>query len=95
MNKPFCDNSHRQASFREAGVLGENRLASRPDADGRKLRIVPTVDGPLILNGKVEIRNADGKNAYRGTKTALCRCGHSANRPFCDDSHAEAMWRSD
>ena len=95
MNKPFCDNSHRQANFRDAGVLGENRLASRPGADGGKLRIVPAVNGPLILNGEVEIRSADGENAYHGSKTVLCRCGHSANKPFCNGSHAEAMWRSD
>jgi CDGSH-type Zn-finger protein/uncharacterized Fe-S cluster protein YjdI len=95
MNKPFCDNSHKQASFRDAGILGENRLASEPAANGQKLRIVPTVGGPLILNGEVEIRSTDGETAYRGTKTALCRCGYSANKPFCDGSHAEVMWRSD
>ncbi|MBV9453101.1 MAG: CDGSH iron-sulfur domain-containing protein [Rubrobacter sp.] len=95
MNKPFCDNSHRQANFRDVGLLGENRLAARPDGGGRKLRIVPGVDGPLILSGEIEIRSADGKNAYHGTKTALCRCGYSMNKPFCDGSHARAMWRSE
>ena len=95
MNKPFCDNSHKQASFRDPGILGENRLASEPAANGQKLRMVPTVGGPLILNGEVKIRSADGETAYRGTKTALCRCGHSANKPFCDGSHAEVMWWSD
>jgi CDGSH-type Zn-finger protein/uncharacterized Fe-S cluster protein YjdI len=94
MNKPFCDNSHKQMIFREAGVLGENRLASKPPADGRKLRIVPTVNGPLIVSGEVKILGADGETSYRGTKAALCRCGQSANKPFCDGSHAEAMWRS-
>jgi CDGSH-type Zn-finger protein len=95
MNKPFCDNSHKQASFRDAGILGENRLTSEPAAHGQKLWIVPTVGGPLILKGEVEIRSADGETAYHGTKTALCRCGYSANKPFCDGSHAEVMWWSD
>jgi CDGSH-type Zn-finger protein/uncharacterized Fe-S cluster protein YjdI len=94
-NKPFCDNSHKQANFRDAGVLGENRLASKSTADSRRLQIVPTVGGPLILKGEVEIRSADGDTAYRGTKTVLCRCGHSANKPFCDGSHAEVMWQDD
>jgi CDGSH-type Zn-finger protein/uncharacterized Fe-S cluster protein YjdI len=94
-NKPFCDNSHKQANFRDAGVLGKNKLASEPATDSGKLRIVPAVGGPLILNGEVEIRSADGDTAYRGTKTALCRCGHSGNKPFCDGSHAEVMWRDD
>jgi CDGSH-type Zn-finger protein/uncharacterized Fe-S cluster protein YjdI len=94
-NKPFCDNSHKQANFRDSGVLGENRLAPKPAADRRKLQIVPAVGGPLILNGEVEIRSADGDTAYCGTKTALCRCGHSANKPFCDGSHADVMWHDD
>ncbi len=95
MNKPFCDNSHKQASFRDAGILGENQLVSEPATDGRKLQIVPAVGGPLLLSGEVEIRSADGETAYRGTRVALCRCGHSANKPFCDGSHAEVMWWSD
>ncbi len=94
-NKPFCDNSHKQVNFRDAGDLGEDRLTLKPAADGRRLQIVPTVGGPLILSGEVEIRSADGETAYRGTKTTLCRCGHSANKPFCDGSHAEVMWRDD
>jgi CDGSH-type Zn-finger protein/uncharacterized Fe-S cluster protein YjdI len=92
-NKPFCDNSHIQANFRDAGILGA-RFASKPATHGGKLRIVPAVNGPLLLNGEVEIRGADGETAYRGTKTALCRCGRSANKPFCDGSHAEVAWPS-
>jgi CDGSH-type Zn-finger protein/uncharacterized Fe-S cluster protein YjdI len=91
-NKPFCDNSHKLASFRDAGLLGANRLASRAVKDGRKLQIVPTVGGPLIISGEAEIESADGETVYRGTRAALCRCGYSMNKPFCDGSHAEVMW---
>jgi CDGSH-type Zn-finger protein len=94
-NKPFCDNSHKQASFRDKGTLGDYRLTKEPTSDGRKLRITPTVNGPLLLRGEVEIRSADGETAYRGTKAALCRCGYSKNKPFCDSSHAEMDWRDD
>ena len=95
MNKPFCDNNHKRMNFRDAGVLGENRLASEPPAGGRKLRIVPTVGGPLILTGEVQILGADGETYYRGTRAALCRCGHSGDKPFCDGSHARTGWRED
>jgi CDGSH-type Zn-finger protein/uncharacterized Fe-S cluster protein YjdI len=95
MNKPFCDNNHKPMNFRDAGVLGENRLASKPPADGRKLQIVPAVNGPLILSGEVEILGADGETSYRGTKAALCRCGQSANKPLCDGTHARTGWRDD
>lgn len=95
MNKPFCDNNHKLMNFTDAGVLDENRLASKSPAEGRKLQIVPTVNGPLILSGEVEILGADGETSYRGTKATLCRCGQSANKPFCDGSHARMGWRDD
>ena len=94
-NKPFCDNSHKQTNFRDKGILGDDRLMKGPTGDARRLRIIPTVNGPLLLRGEVEIRSADGETVYRGSRTALCRCGHSANKPFCDGSHAEVNWRND
>ena len=94
-NKPFCDNSHKQTNFRDKGILGDDRLMKEPTSDGRRLRIIPTVNGPLLLRGEVEIRSAAGETVYRGSRTALCRCGHSANKPFCDGSHAEVDWRDD
>ncbi|MEW9503014.1 CDGSH iron-sulfur domain-containing protein [Jeotgalibacillus marinus] len=42
-------------------------------------------DGPLLVKGDVEITDADG-NVFK-QKGALCRCGHSKNKPFCDGSH--------
>jgi CDGSH-type Zn-finger protein/uncharacterized Fe-S cluster protein YjdI len=94
-NKPLCDNSHRQTNFRDEGILGDDRLMKEPASGGTGLRITPTVNGPLLLRGDIEIRSADGETVYRGSRTALCRCGHSANKPFCDGSHAEVGWRDD
>jgi CDGSH-type Zn-finger protein/uncharacterized Fe-S cluster protein YjdI len=94
-NKPFCDNSHKQTNFRDKGILGDIRLMKEPTSDGKRLRIIPTVNGPLLLRGEVEIWSADGETVYRGSRTALCRCGHSNNKPFCDGSHAEMGWRDD
>jgi len=44
--------------------------------------------GPYRLSGAFRLTDADG-NAYpvEGI-VALCRCGHSATKPFCDGSHA-------
>jgi CDGSH-type Zn-finger protein len=49
--------------------------------------VTVTVDGPYLLSGSTEIRNAEGELVKTVTKTALCRCGHSENKPFCDGSH--------
>lgn len=44
-------------------------------------------DGPLVLRGDFEIRSVDGVCIDRGRTVALCRCGRSAVKPFCDGSH--------
>jgi CDGSH-type Zn-finger protein len=44
--------------------------------------------GPLLVAGPIQLFDADD-NAYTLDKEviALCRCGQSANKPFCDGSH--------
>ena len=47
-------------------------------------------NGPLIVKGKVSLVDGEG-NAYpQQNQVALCRCGASQNRPFCDGSHGQA-----
>jgi CDGSH-type Zn-finger protein len=51
-------------------------------------------NGPLRVddpNGVIELVDADGNKYDLSGKTALslCRCGASANRPFCDGAHAK------
>jgi len=42
--------------------------------------------GPLYLRGDIELHLPDG-DILRDTRMALCRCGNSRNKPFCDNSH--------
>lgn len=44
-------------------------------------------DGPLYLRGAVEIVDNDGRTLSVQPRVALCRCGASTNKPFCDNSH--------
>ena len=45
-------------------------------------------DGPLLLRGDFEIRQADGTVVRCARRTvALCRCGRSGIKPFCDGTH--------
>lgn len=46
-------------------------------------------NGPFLVTGAVHIVDADGNHFDTGGKdtVALCRCGQSKNRPFCDGSH--------
>lgn len=57
--------------------------------------ITPYRDGPLIVRGSFRIMGADGLEIDPGRKTvALCRCGRSALKPFCDGSHAVTGFRA-
>ena len=90
-NKPFCDNSHKNSGFRDAGSGDGSTRLEAPDASGR-LEIKLTPNGPLFLKGEFGLRSAQG-TPVRREKDALCRCGYSANKPFCDGSHGSIGWR--
>ena len=52
-------------------------------------------DGPLIVRGRFSITAQDGQAIPAGRRTvALCRCGRSAIKPFCDGSHARTGFRA-
>jgi CDGSH-type Zn-finger protein len=44
-------------------------------------------DGPLEAEGSLEICSGTGRTVLRTVKTHLCRCGGSADKPFCDGTH--------
>jgi CDGSH-type Zn-finger protein len=46
-------------------------------------------NGPYKISGPITIMDAEGREVAlpEGSAIALCRCGHSANKPFCDASH--------
>ena len=52
-------------------------------------------DGPLIVRGRFVLTAQDGQLIPAGRRTvALCRCGRSALKPFCDGSHARIGFRA-
>lgn len=82
--KPFCDGSHKTAGFAHDGTAAPCEVTALPAG---ALTVTATANGPLHLTGPLTIAGADDKPVYCGTETWLCRCGHSANKPFCDGSH--------
>lgn len=44
-------------------------------------------DGPLIAEGLERLDNSKGQELQINQRLALCRCGASGNKPFCDGSH--------
>jgi uncharacterized Fe-S cluster protein YjdI len=71
-------------------------------SDGGAVEVAPArtavtimPDGPLFVRGDLELRRADGTVLGAETRVALCRCGHSQNKPFCDNSHFGAGFEAD
>jgi CDGSH-type Zn-finger protein len=59
-----------------------------PSAPVTGASITPYRDGPLIVRGDFRLLDQDGAEIDPGRATiALCRCGKSAIKPFCDGSH--------
>jgi CDGSH-type Zn-finger protein/uncharacterized Fe-S cluster protein YjdI len=93
-NKPFCDNTHREAGFTATGE--PETIASDPlESRGGTLRITPLADGPLQVVGNLEICSGTGRAVFLAENARLCRCGGSGNKPFCDGSHARIGFRSE
>ena len=92
-NKPFCDNSHLKAGFEDYGAVGEQ--GDGLETDGGKLTIKSIPNGPLLLSGNFAIIAGSGRLAWQGRQAALCRCGHSGNKPFCDGSHKDAGFEAE
>jgi len=85
-NKPYCDKSHEAAGFRATGEPASKPSEPLAKRDG-VLTVTPTKDGPLMVEGALEICAGSGRTIERGEKFWLCRCGASANKPYCDGSH--------
>ena len=57
--------------------------------------VKPLPNGPLQVKGEVEVLDAQGNPIPgKGGDIFLCRCGHSANKPFCDGSHKRVEFKS-
>jgi len=91
-NKPFCDNTHKKANFEASGQLGENSLGSGAETEKLILTVLP--NGPVLLTGSVIIQG-EAEQTFQGSKGALCRCGASQNKPFCDGNHTQIGFTAD
>ena len=70
------------------GALHFRRLdAGAQEPVPEETTVETRTNGPLFLRGNLRITNARGDVMREDTRVALCRCGGSANKPFCDGTH--------
>lgn len=60
---------------------------SSQEAGGTEVEVLE--NGPLLVYGAIEVKDAKGQVEKKEDITAFCRCGHSNNKPYCDGSHNE------
>jgi len=85
-NKPYCDGAHTAAGFTATGEPESKTTEMLAARDG-PLTLSPQPNGPLKVEGNLEICAGSGRVVQRGSTVFLCRCGASQNKPFCDGSH--------
>jgi CDGSH-type Zn-finger protein len=55
-----------------------------------KVTITTRPNGPYLVKGPIRLVDPDGKEfTVQGDTVALCRCGGSTNKPFCDGTHSK------
>jgi len=58
------------------------------------VKIQALKNGPLMVEGDVEVLDSAGEVMQSGARVALCRCGKSEKKPFCDGTHRTAGFQS-
>lgn len=77
------------------GALHFRRLDGGPQEEpAAGTTIEPQPNGPLFVRGRVRIVDPDGTLLREDTRVALCRCGGSENKPFCDGTHRRNGFRT-
>lgn len=65
-------------------------MSSPGAATGKKKQVRIAPNGPYLVRGGIPLQSAGGEPIATGDSYALCRCGQSSEKPFCDGTHAKA-----
>jgi uncharacterized Fe-S cluster protein YjdI len=69
------------------GALRYEGLAIADEQPDEPATIEIRPNGPLFVRGRVRLQRAGGETLAEEYRVALCRCGASENKPYCDNSH--------
>ena len=84
-NKPICDDQHLDIEFFDGGNVGQLSdwmTVKRPQT----ITVTCVKNGPLKFRGYLRVYNKKGQECIT-MNGALCRCGKSSKKPFCDSNH--------
>lgn len=92
-NKPFCDGEHKRHGFSDPAEIHDDKPEELSGQAGLVISVRP--NAMLVAKGPMQIESEDGRYRTTRNKAALCRCGHSENKPFCDISHKRCGFTAD
>ncbi len=84
--------------FDEAGFSDQDPGGETDDestGQGGLLQVKGVKDGPLLITGNFSVIADGGRTRWQGKRVALCRCGESENKPFCDGTHKVVGFKSE
>ena len=81
-NKPICDDQHLDIEFLDTGNI-QRASDCMPVVRPQTLTITCIKDGPLKYRGYLRVFNSKGQECL-SMQGALCRCGKSTKKPYCD-----------
>ena len=58
------------------------------------VKIQALKNGPLLVKGNVDVLDGNGQLMQSASQVALCRCGQSSKKPFCDGTHNKVGFQS-
>jgi CDGSH-type Zn-finger protein/uncharacterized Fe-S cluster protein YjdI len=86
-NKPACDNSHKKLNWKANADADKSKMPEPKENTGNKLLIKLMQNGPAILEGMYTMESPQIGEHTSDKGVALCRCGGSSTKPFCDGTH--------
>jgi len=94
-NKPACDNSHEKLEW-SAGVGADTSGMKEIDDESQDTLLIKLMkNGPVLLEGVYTLESPEVGEFTSSKGIALCRCGGSSNKPFCDGTHKEIGFEAD
>ena len=88
-NKPACDNSHKEISWSADTSADKSKMPEIEEEKHNKLLIKLMKNGPAILEGSYTMESPEIGEHTSDKGVALCRCGASSTKPFCDGTHKD------
>lgn len=94
-NKPACDNSHQKLDWTADVTADTSGLDKVQDENEDRLLIKPMKNGPVLLEGTYTLESSKIGEFTSSKNIALCRCGGSSNKPFCDGTHKQIGFKAE